>query len=287
MDLVGPLPPSQGFKYLFTIVDRFTRWPEAIPLKTTDAKTCARALLYNWVARFGLPLHVTSDRGPQFTSKLWSTVSRLLGIKLHHTTAYHPQANGLVERFHRHLKSSLRARLTGSNWMDALPWVLLGIRSAPKQDLGCSSAELLFGTPVTVTGNFVAATPSNLLPQDILPQLRDAVSKFLPVPTSRHCKSKSFVFPDLPDSDFVFIRRDENRPVLQKPYEGPFRVIERAVKIFTIDYGGKPNTISIDRLKAAHLDKAIRLAQPRRRGRPSTKQQADNASSGGESCGNT
>ena len=106
IDLVGPLPSSQGYTYLFTIVDRFTRWPEAIPLSDTSASTCARALVSHWISRFGLPGEISSDRGAQFTSKLWTTVSQLLGMKHIRTTSYHPQANGLVERFHRHLKST-------------------------------------------------------------------------------------------------------------------------------------------------------------------------------------
>ena len=84
---------------------------------------------------------MTSDRGSQFTSELWSSMCKLLGAKLHPTTAYHPQANGLIERFHRNLKASLKARLIGPNWMDELPWVLLGTRTTPKEDLNTSSAE--------------------------------------------------------------------------------------------------------------------------------------------------
>ena len=82
-------------------------------------------------------------------------VSELYGSKVQQTTAYHPQANGLVERFHRHLKSSLKSRLRDANWSDELPWVMLGIRSAPKGDLGCSSAELVYGSPLTVPGEFL------------------------------------------------------------------------------------------------------------------------------------
>ena len=131
IDLVGPLPPSQGYTYLFTIVDRFTHWP----LSDTSASTCARALVSHWISRFGLPGEISSDRGAQFTSKLWTTVSQLLGMKHIKTTLYHPQANGLVERFHRHLKSALQACLTGPNWIDELPWVLLGICTAPQEDV--------------------------------------------------------------------------------------------------------------------------------------------------------
>ena len=234
IDLVGPLPQSQGFTYLLTIVNRFTRWLEAILLQETDAETCARALLFHWIARFRMPLDMTSDRGSQFTSKLWTTVSKLLGIKLHHTTAYYPQSNGLVECFHRHLKSALRARLKGTNWLDALPWVLLGIRTVPKHDLGCSSGELVFGAPITVPGDFIATFSSTPTPTCILPWLQGTVSKFLPIPTSRHRISKPFVSPELKNCEYVFVRREEKCSALQKPYEGPFRVIEREPKFFTM-----------------------------------------------------
>ena len=73
--------------------------------------TCARALLDGWIANFGVPDSVTSDQGAQFTSKLWRELNTLLGVeRVNHTTAYHPQANGLVERFHRQLKDSFKAR---------------------------------------------------------------------------------------------------------------------------------------------------------------------------------
>ena len=97
VDLVGPLPPSDGRTHLLTVVDCFSRWPEAIFSDTTSA-ACAQALVSHWITRFGTPLHISSDRAPQFTSQLRTSISRLLGTQLHHTTAYHPQLNGLVER---------------------------------------------------------------------------------------------------------------------------------------------------------------------------------------------
>ena len=125
IDLVGPLPVSRNMTYLLTIIDRFTRWPEVIPLPDCQAATCVSALLQHWIAWFGVPEDITSDRGPQFTSSLWSEFHKLLGINVHHTTSYHPQANGMVERLHRQLKASLKARTTTPNWFVELPWSYL------------------------------------------------------------------------------------------------------------------------------------------------------------------
>ncbi|XP_061566754.1 uncharacterized protein LOC133420887 [Cololabis saira] len=116
IDLVGPLPPSQGYTHLLTMVDRTTRWPEAVPLSSTGSKDVARAFLGAWVSRFGVPSDITSDRGPQFISELWSSLAEALGVQVHRTTAYHPQANGLCERFHRSLKAALRAALSDGYW---------------------------------------------------------------------------------------------------------------------------------------------------------------------------
>ena len=156
VDLVGPLPASKGYTHLLTIVDRFTRWPEAIPLSRTDAASVGSAFALHWIARFGVPMDITSDRGPQFTSDIWRALSETLGAKLHRTTAYHPQSNGLVERFHWWLKAALRACLASPSWVDDLPWVMLGLRTAPKDDLGTSIAEMVYGSSLTVPGTFVA-----------------------------------------------------------------------------------------------------------------------------------
>ena len=74
VDLVGPLPSSNGFTHLFTIIDRSTRWVEAIPMASTTATACAEALFSVWVSRFGVPAVITSDRGPQFSGSVWSAL---------------------------------------------------------------------------------------------------------------------------------------------------------------------------------------------------------------------
>ena len=109
IDLVGPLPTSQGYTYLLTCVDRFTRWPEAISISDSTADTVAQAFVNGWISRFGVPTTITTDRGQQFESALWTQLMRLLGTNRIRATAYHPIANGLVERFHHQLKGSLKS----------------------------------------------------------------------------------------------------------------------------------------------------------------------------------
>ncbi|XP_061663933.1 LOW QUALITY PROTEIN: uncharacterized protein K02A2.6-like [Syngnathoides biaculeatus] len=228
--LVGPLPPSHGFTYLLTMVDRTTRWPEAVPLSSTTSSDVARAFIGTWVARFGTPCDLSSDRGPQFTSELWNAVAESLGVKLHRTTAYHPQANGLCERFHRSMKAALRAGLTDGNWLDKLPWVMLGLRCAPKEDLLSSSAELVYGQPLRVPGEFI---PDATVPWSAARQrssLLEAAKGFAPVPMSQHGTPAARLPRHLRSADFVFVRHDAHRGPLRPPYDGPFRVLEHRDK---------------------------------------------------------
>ncbi|GBO05149.1 Retrovirus-related Pol polyprotein from transposon 412 [Araneus ventricosus] len=103
-DIVGPLPPSDGCIYLLTMIERFSIWPEAIPIVDIQSKTICRAIFHTWIYRLGCPSIITTDQGSQMRSSLYSEFSEMLGINRIRTTAYHPIANGIVERFHRHLK---------------------------------------------------------------------------------------------------------------------------------------------------------------------------------------
>lgn len=256
VDIVGPLPTSESKTYLFTIVDRFTRWPEVIPMRDCTTETCAKALIRHWIARFGVPESLTSDRGPQFTSHLWTALNKLWGISASTTTAYHPQANGMVERLHRQLKTSLKARLSGPNWMDELPLVLLGIRTAWREDAGCSAADLVYGTGLHVPGEFFPPTEvraqGSTPPTEFLRHLQNMMRSTLPPPPQFHGKHPNYKPHNLAATGFVYVRHDAHRGPLQRPYSGPFKILEAAGKYFILDVNGRRDKVSIDRLKVAY-----------------------------------
>jgi cleavage and polyadenylation specificity factor subunit 1 len=137
MDIVGPLPTAAcGKTYLLTVIDRTSRWPEAIPMTENTAERCADSFVEGWISRFGVHDVVTTDRGTQFTSTTWACLASKVGFEHVLTSAYHPQANGMVERLHYQIKDALRARACGTAWVENLPWVMLGLRAVPKDESG-------------------------------------------------------------------------------------------------------------------------------------------------------
>jgi hypothetical protein len=187
-----------------------------------------------------------------------------LGIKHLMTTAFHPQSNGLVERTHRRLKEALKARLAGSDWPSHLPWLLLGLRAAPREDSGLSVAELLYGAPLSLPGRVqTAAEPA----ADVFgSQLRSS----LPCVATRPPPAKGGSEPaaELFQSTHVYVRSPPAAGVLCTAYRGPYEVIKRTPKFFILKIGQKFDAISVDRLKPHTGGSPPATAEPPRRGRP-------------------
>ncbi|BHF78004.1 hypothetical protein SprV_0602111400 [Sparganum proliferum] len=259
LDVVGSLSPSNGYTHLLTCVDRYTRWPEAIPLPNVQTWTIVKAFISRWVAIFGAPSMITTDRGAQFESTLFQTLLNFLGCTRIRTTAYHPAANGMVERFHRQLKTALRAAEDPENWSDNVPVALLGIRAALKSDLNCSAAELVFGTTLRLPGEIVTPTSRGAeeTPENFLRQFMRSLS---PVPP-RAPSTEPYVEKGLANCTHVFVRCDRVRKPLESPYEGPFRVLARNSKTFRILRGDKEDIVSIDRVKAAVAEEPPDVSQ--------------------------
>ena len=151
IDLIGPLSPptSKGNRWILTLVDFATRYPEAVALAKTDTESIAEALL-GIFSRVGFPTEILSDNGPQFVSSVMKEVARLASMRQIHSSPYHPQANGLCEKFNGTLKKMLRRMSSErpSDWDRYLEPLLFAYREAPQESTHFSPFELLYGRSV-------------------------------------------------------------------------------------------------------------------------------------------
>lgn len=147
IDCVGPLPRTKnGNQYLFTMMCAATRFPEAVPLRNITAKSIVRALT-KFFSTFGLPRVVQSDQGSNFQSRLFKQILGTLNVRHVVSSAYHPESQGALERWHQTLKSMLKKHChdNGTDWDESTPFVLFAARDAVQESLGFSPAQLVFG----------------------------------------------------------------------------------------------------------------------------------------------
>ena len=262
IDIVGPLPPVKNdndpyfspYRYLLTCIDRSTRWIEAQPMTEISAQSVASAFVTGWIARFGVPLHVITDRGTQFESELFTELSKILGFHRLRTTAYHPQCNGMIERTHRTLKTAIMARK--ESWLKALPIVLLGIRSTPKES-GFAPFQAVTGTSILLPQLMLGPSENNLTEassNEFIQELNKYMLKFDVSNASEGYQHKGSNTTYVPDSlavcDKVWVRVDRIRKPLEAPYTGPYKVLRRSTKHFLVEINPERHiSISIDRLK--------------------------------------
>ena len=147
IDIVGPLRRTKrGNKYILTLMDFATRYPEALPLRKIDATTVAEALCETFTR---LPEEILSDQGSNFTSNLMKKVMELLQIHHLKTSPYHPQTDGMLERFHGTLKGVMRkSNIANKDWDEYLPYVCFAVRDSVHSATGFTPFQLLFGRDV-------------------------------------------------------------------------------------------------------------------------------------------
>ncbi|CAN8022403.1 unnamed protein product, partial [Ixodes persulcatus] len=136
---------------------------------------------------------------------------------------------------------------------------MLGRRTAIKADLECSAAELVYGTTLRLPGDFFCSSAQTTMPDplDYSYRLRAAMQAIKSCSPREQRQPRVFVSPDLATSSHVFARRDAVRKPLQHPYDGPFKIVHRGPKHFTLDIKNKEVVVSLDRLKPAYIDEAI------------------------------
>ena len=279
LDIVGPLPESNGFKYLVTILDRTSRWLEAVPIRQDSSVEVCRAFM-DYVSRFGLPDRVFSDNGNAFVANLFQDMMKTFNIQVNFSPAYHAATNGAIERAHQTLKNGLKAALVDmgnqhrDQWHQALPWVLLGKRVQYQPHLDASSAQLVLGKSPTIPGQVLGdpGPPLNttqiraLLQQ--LYQLHDRPG--IPMSGARFKNDIS----STDNATHVYIKVVNPQSLCSK-FEGPYEVVSRpsrsqlTVKIGSFKDGSpRLQTYNWSSAKVAHLREGAQLGSRPALGRP-------------------
>ncbi|GFR78367.1 reverse transcriptase [Elysia marginata] len=272
VDLIGPIQPSseRGNRYVLTLVDFSTRYPEAVALKNMTTETVAEALV-DIFSRVGLPKEILSDCGTQFTSDLMKEVCRLLSIKQLTTTPYHPQTNGLVERFNGTIKSIIK-KLTSErprDWDRYLPAALFAYRESPQESLGFAPFELMFGR--TVRGPM--AVLRQLWTEDCEDPDIKTTYQFVMDLQERLEQTVSFAKENLEKSaaryrqhfdkrakprtfsvgDQVLLLLPKSNNKLQVSWQGPFKVLEaKGHNNYKVQMGDREKTFHVNILKRYH-----------------------------------
>lgn len=162
LDFIEGLPKSNGFTVILVVVDRYTKYSHFIPVKHPyTAATIAELFLNNIVKLHSMPVTITSDRDPVFTSKFWTELFKLWGTKLQMSTAYHPQTDGQTERVNQCLEMYLRCAVQENpkQWSQCLPLAEFWYNTTHHTSLGCTPFKAIYGKYPHL-GEFAATDPA-------------------------------------------------------------------------------------------------------------------------------
>ena len=243
IDIVGPLPvDGKSHRYIVTMMDVYSRYLIATPVKNHTASTVSRCLYESVVAYFGAPRSILSDRGTEFTGMIWESLAQLLGAKIKLTSPYYPQGNSVIERSHRTLSNMLRTMLLerkSEDWSTLLPSVMLYMNSMSQEKTGVSACEVLFGhnpnlpsdisyTPVTSLSNDREGYVKQL--KRDLQDIRQKLSRIL-----GHDRDQSVNPFSVGDKVIIALLPQENTHKFMPKWKGPF-LVTKVPNRFQIEY---------------------------------------------------
>ena len=245
MDFLGPLPTTtEGHKNILLIVDAFTKWPEAFPMKSTHASEVARGFFDEFICRYGATTSILIDHGQQFMPHLLQHLCKLFQIKKISTTAYHPQTNSSAERMNSYILQGLRAYTNEfqTNWHKNLQSVMLSYRTTPAtRSTKCSSYMLMFGKkcslPIDVDLLHTEETPLQLnehyqkLCQRIKTLTQHATTNIKQSQQqSKHQYNKHTKKPNFKIGEHVYLKINKTKkglsPKLSAKYQGPYYIVD-------------------------------------------------------------
>ena len=284
-DILGPFPESKtGNKYILVVADYFTRWTEAYPIPNQEATTIARKLTDEFFFRFSIPEQLHSDQGRQFESEVIAETCRLLKVAKTRTTPYHPQSDGLVERFNRTLLSMLSTAAAGQPfaWEDHLRRLCMAYNTSVHPTMGYTPFALMFGRQARMPIDIMYGTPAETTDPQFhseyatqLQQQLQTAYEFVREKTGqklerqkefydRKVHGKPFSVGDLVWLNSPAIPRGQSRK-LYSPWTGPYKVVtvisEVTYRIENVQARRQRMVVHFDRLKACPPDMRLPTRQ--------------------------
>ena len=270
IDVLGPLPITEtGNKYILIVADYFTKWVEAYPMPNQEATTVAELLVKQFICWFGVPLLIHSDQGRNFESELFAEMCRLLGIKKTRTTPYHPQSDGMVERFNRTLEVQLSkfAVHNQKDWDEHIPFLLMAYRSATHDTTHCSPVKMMLGRELKMPIDLMFGRPEDEPPQtatsyaSVLQERLERVHEFarghMQLMSNRMKQRYDPLLEHQPleAGEAVWLYNPQRKkgltPKMQRPWQGPY-VITKQINdlVYRIQLGprAKPKVVHRNRL---------------------------------------
>ena len=231
---------------MLVICDYATRFPEAAPLRSIEAERIPEELI-KLFARVGIPGEILTDQVSNFTSQLLTEIYRLLHVHPIRTSPYHPQTDGLIERFNQTLKTMLRKTAVeeGKDWDKLLPYLLFAYREVPQDSTGFSPYELLYGHSVRgpldiLRESWEASSRSNESVVSMVLSVRDKMSQMTELVERNLAKAqqrqKTWYDRNAQQREFqvgeqviVLLPTSTNKLVAQ--WQGPYSVVRRIGKV--------------------------------------------------------
>ena len=252
LDVVGPLPESEGKRYILTARDRGTGLVAAAALPDKTSHSVLDGLINKYISYYSLPSVVITDNGREFCSTVFDEFCRLRNIRHKKTTPYNPKCNGAIERIHRTLKTAFRAMGHRRNeWAKLLPWAVLTINNATCDINSHSPFQHAFGRSGKLPGSL---TLGEMIPSNFT--IGDETTEIFIDLMGLHQKSarplpeiSTYLQNDLFKCAKVWVRNDAVTPPLYPLYSGPHTVLERHDKYFVIRKDEKLVKVGVDRLK--------------------------------------
>lgn len=248
---------NSNYKYALTIIDRNTKYLVIVPIKDSSSNTVTEAFITRWIMYFGIPLIVYSDQGSNFIGEnsSFQLLLRTLGIQHLTSFTYHPQANGLLERQHLKIKSSIRC-LNGSDiWEQLIPFITLFWNNSLSSNAEYTPHQLVYFSSAQLPLFMFESSNSNVVNNNNQRDIMQFVSSLSPQPTTHNSAYQTpYINPELKNAKYVYIKNCARNSKMDTVFNGPFKVKEKFDNYFEVyDDNRSVKKISIDRIKPAYF----------------------------------